>query len=224
MVMRILVVEDDRDMNSVVARYLASSGFKVDACFDAKTALEMIFTAVYDVVIMDIMLPLGNGIDIVKRMREGNIASSVLFLTAKDAVEDRILGLDAGGDDYMTKPFSLEELAARIRALTRRVNDRKENVYRVGDLTMDIQRRCVKRGDKEIALSMREFSVLEYLMRNAGFVLTREQIEQYIWDYDYVGSSNVIEVYISNLRKKIDADYDKKLIHTIRSVGYTIKE
>lgn len=222
--MRILIVEDDRDMNSVVSNHLSDAGFQTDVCFDAEEAIALIRNMNYDVIVMDIMLPKGSGLDVVRQMRSESINTAVLFLTAMDSVEDRISGLDAGADDYLTKPFSLEELAARVRALSRRLTETRDNVYQVADLTLDIQRRCVQRGGREIELSLREFSILEYLMRNAGIVLSREQIEHYIWNYDYIGNSNVVEVYISSLRKKIDADCDHKLIHTIRSVGYTIKE
>lgn len=222
--MRILVVEDDKDMNSVVSRHLAASGFIADSCFDAEAARRMILNAAYEVIVLDIMLPRGNGLDIVRWMREQSMNTAILLLTAKDAVEDRINGLDAGADDYLTKPFSLEELAARVRALSRRLTENKDNVYQIADLTLDIQRRSVQRKGIDIELSLREFSILEYLVRNAGIVLSREQIEHYIWNYDYIGNSNIVEVYISNLRKKIDAEHEHKLIHTIRSIGYTIKE
>ena len=222
--MRILIVEDDRDMNSVVSRHLNAEGFIVDACFDAEAARDRICNTLYDVVVLDIMLPKGNGLDVVRWMRGQNMNTAVLFLTARDSVEDRIAGLDAGADDYLTKPFSLEELAARIRAMTRRLTESKANIYRIADLELDIQKRTVQRGGREIELSMREFSILEYLMRNAGIVLSKEQIERYIWNYDYIGNSNVVEVYISGLRKKVDAASEHKLIHTVRSVGYTIKE
>lgn len=222
--MRILIVEDDRDMNSVVSRHLLSSGYDVDSCSDAETAKRLIKKQYYDVIVLDIMLPGESGLDVVRWMRREGINTSTLFLTALDAVEDRIAGLDAGADDYMTKPFSLEELSARVRALSRRLTENRDNLYHVADLTLDIQKRTVQRGGKDIDLSQREFSILEYMIRNAGIVLSREQIEHYIWNYDYIGNSNIVEVYISGLRKKIDTGFDQKLIHTIRSVGYTIKE
>lgn len=222
--MRILVVEDDRDMNSVVSRHLSACGYMVDACTDGITARSLIEKNCYDVVIMDIMLPRDSGLEIVRWMRRQGIKAATLFLTAKDSIEDRIIGLDSGADDYMTKPFALDELSARVRALSRRLTEHKDNVYQIADLSLDIKTRTVRRGDREIALSLREFSILEYLMRNAGIVITREQIEHYIWNYDYIGNSNIVEVYISALRRKIDSGFDQKLIHTIRSVGYTIKE
>ena len=222
--MRLLVVEDDRDMNSVVSRHLVSSGYDVDSCLDAGAARQLLQSSCYDVIVLDIMLSGESGLDVVRWMRENRNNTPVLFLTALDSVEDRISGLDAGADDYMTKPFSLEELSVRIRALSRRVTQNRDNVYHVADLTLDIMKRSVCRGGREIELSQREFAILEYLVRNAGIVLSREQIEHYIWNYDYIGNSNIVEVYISGLRKKIDADFEHKLIHTVRSVGYTIKE
>lgn len=222
--MRILIVEDDRDMNSVISRHLLSSGYDVDSCADANSAKPLIKKACYDVIVLDIMLSGESGLDIVRWMRREGINTPTLFLTALDAVEDRIIGLDAGADDYMTKPFSLDELSARIRALSRRLTENRDNIYRVADLTLDIQKRTVQRSEKNIELSQREFAILEYLVRNAGIVLSREQIEHYIWNYDYIGNSNIVEVYISGLRKKIDTGFDQKLIHTVRSVGYTIKE
>lgn len=222
--MRILIIEDDKDMNSIVCKHLVHEGFDVESCFGAKQAQNMISETCYDVIVLDVMLPDGNGYDIVKWIRQQNLSTPVLFLTAMDSIKNRIYGLDAGADDYMTKPFSLEELSARVRALSRRLTDIKVNVYQIADLALDIQRRRVERGGRQIELSSREFSILEYMVRNAGIILTREQIEHYIWNYDYIGNSNIVEVYIGKLRKKIDTGYEKKLIHTIRSVGYTIKE
>jgi len=157
-------------------------------------------------------------------MRGKGIGSAVILLTAKDSISDRIEGLDAGADDYMTKPFALDELSARVRALSRRLTENRDNIYQIADLTLDIKRRVVTRAGAEIELSLREFAILEYMVRNAGIVLSREQIEHYIWNYDYIGNSNIVEVYISGLRKKIDAGHSQKLIHTVRSVGYTIRE
>ena len=221
--MRILVVEDDRDLNRLLVRQLQSDGNQVDDCRDGQTALEMLMPGHYDVAVLDIMLPQLDGLELVRRMRRDGNETPVLFLTARDSIEDRVQGLDAGGDDYLTKPFALEELSARVRALTRRRTEHRDNIYQIEDLTLDIKSHVVRRGEVEIALSSREFALLEYLMRNAGVVLSREQIEQYIWNYEYGGNSNIVDVYIRNLRKKIDADYEVKLIRTVRSVGYTIR-
>ncbi|MBQ6348178.1 MAG: response regulator transcription factor [Clostridia bacterium] len=222
--MRILIVEDDRDMNKIIFQHLAACGYSVDACMDGPDARAMIENTFFDVIVMDILLPRDNGLDIIRWMRGKGIGSAVILLTAKDSISDRIEGLDAGADDYMTKPFALDELSARVRALSRRLTENRDNIYQIADLTLDIKRRVVTRAGAEIDLSLREFAILEYMVRNAGIVLSREQIEHYIWNYDYIGNSNIVEVYISGLRKKIDAGHSQKLIHTVRSVGYTIRE
>ncbi len=221
--MRILIAEDDRDLNSVVARRLESEGIQVDGCFDGQAALLLLSEAEYDVVILDIMMPKMDGLEVVRRMRADGITSPVLFLTARDSVEDRVNGLDAGGDDYLTKPFALEELCARVRALSRRGTEQKVNLYQIEDLVLDIKRHSVTRGGRELRLSSREYAILEYLIRNAGQVLSREQIERYIWNYDYVSNSNIVDVYIRNLRKKVDEGFGLKLIRTVRSLGYTLR-
>ena len=222
--MRILIVEDDRDMNKIIFQHLAACGYSVDACMDGPDARAMIENTFFDVIVMDILLPRDNGLDIIRWMRGKGIGSAVILLTAKDSISDRIEGLDAGADDYMTKRFALDDLSARVRALSRRLTENRDNIYQIADLTLDIKRRVVTRAGAEIELSLREFAILEYMVRNAGIVLSREQIEHYIWNYDYIGNSNIVEVYISGLRKKIDAGHSQKLIHTVRSVGYTIRE
>ena len=221
--MRILVAEDDRDLNKILVRWLESDGFTVDACMDGKSALDLLFQTDYSVAVLDITMPQLNGLDVVREMRAADLKTPVLFLTARDSIQDRVNGLDVGGDDYMTKPFALEELSARIRALIRRAGEQVSNVYVVEDLELNLKSRIVSRAGREIALSTKEFDVLEYLMRNVGIVLSREQIERTIWNYEYAGNSNIIDVYIRNLRKKIDDPYETKLIHTVRSVGYCIR-
>ena len=221
--MRILVAEDERDLNSVITRKLMSDGSQVDSCVNGIVALDKLTHGDYDVAVLDIMMPGMDGLELVRRLRADGNETPVLFLTALDSVEDQVTGLDAGGDDYLTKPFALEVLSARVRALTRRNSEQHSSVYQVEDLTLDIKRHTVMRGSMEIELSSREFSILEYLMRNAGMVLSREQIEQYIWNYEYGGSSNIVDVYIRNLRKKIDENFETKLIRTVRMVGYTIR-
>ena len=207
--MRILIVEDDRDMNKIIFQHLAACGYSVDACMDGPDARAMIENTFFDVIVMDILLPRDNGLDIIRWMRGKGIGSAVILLTAKDSISDRIEGLDAGADDYMTKPFALDELSARVRALSRRLTENRDNIYQIADLTLDIKRRVVTRAGAEIELSLREFAILEYMVRNAGIVLSREQIEHYIWNYDYIGNSNIVEVYISGLRKKIDAGHSQ---------------
>jgi len=221
--MRVLVAEDDFDLNSVVSRKLTSDGMSIESCLDGQSALEKLFQTEFDVAILDIMMPKMDGLEIVRQLRSAGRQTPVLFLTAMDSIEDRVNGLDAGGDDYLTKPFALEELSARVRALARRGTENRDGICQVEDLVLDIRHHTVRRAGMEIRLSSREFALLEYLMRNAGIVLSREQIEQYIWSYDYVSNSNIVDVYIRNLRRKVDADFEVKLIQTVRSVGYTIR-
>ena len=221
--MRILVAEDERDLNSVISRKLISDGNQVDSCINGIVALDKLTQGDYDVAVLDIMMPGMDGLELVRRLRAEGNETPVLFLTALDSVEDQVTGLDAGGDDYLTKPFALEVLSARVRALTRRNSEQHSSIYQVEDLTLDIKRHTVMRSGTPIELSSREFSILEYLMRNAGMVLSREQIEQYIWNYEYGGNSNIVDVYIRNLRKKVDDPFEHKLIRTVRLVGYTIR-
>ena len=221
--MRVLVAEDDRDLCNVIARHMTAMGMEVEHCSDGQTAWERTVGGSWDAVVLDIMMPGMSGLDVLRSMRGAGDATPVLLLTALDSIDDRVTGLDAGADDYLPKPFALEELSARVRALTRRGNVRREDIYQIEDLILDIRQRSVLRAGREIILSIREFSILEYLMRNAGIVLSREQIEQYIWNYGYEGNSNIVDVYIRNLRRKIDEPFELKLIQTVRSVGYTIR-
>lgn len=222
--MRILVAEDEKDMNAVITRRLTLERFSVDCCFDGEEALDYLRFAEYDAVVLDIMMPKMSGLEVLKWLRDCKRSVPVLLLTAKDAVSDRVNGLNSGADDYLIKPFSLDELIARIHAITRRKSGIVTNYLVVGDLKININNHTVTRGGKDIPLSSKEFAILEYMARNKGNALSREKIEEHIWNYDYEGGSNVIDVYISYLRKKIDGDRKDKLIHTIRGVGYTIKE
>lgn len=222
--MRILVVEDEKDLNSIILKRLNKEGYSVDACFDGEAALDYLKVGEYDVILLDIMLPKLNGLKVVKTLRKNRDKTPVLLLTAKDGIEDRVMGLDSGADDYLVKPFAFEELLARIRVLTRRSVDEVTNVFTVANLSVDCDTRIVKRGDTVIPLSSKEFSVLEYMIRNQGIVLSRAKIEQHIWNFDYEGGSNVIDVYIRYLRKKIDQDFKPKLIHTIRGAGYVLRD
>ncbi|WP_066716710.1 response regulator transcription factor [Clostridium sp. Marseille-P299] len=221
--MRILVVEDEKDLNNVITKKLEAVHYSVDACFDGKQALEYIELAEYDAIILDIMMPLVDGIQVLKKMRLAKNNTPVLLLTAKDSIEDRVVGLDAGADDYLVKPFSFEELLARLRAMLRRASNNTSNCYTLANLTVDCDTRTVFRDDVEISLSSKEFSILEYMIRNSGIVLSRDKIEQHIWNYDYEGGSNVVDVYIRYLRKKIDDNYSPKLIHTLRGTGYVLR-
>lgn len=221
--MKILVVEDARDMNYLIAKTLTKSGYSVDSCYDGEEALLYLTGAQYDAVLLDVMLPKKDGYEVLREMRAKKIITPVLFLTARDAIEDRVKGLDLGADDYLVKPFSFDELLARIRVITRKQAGSRSNQFSADDLTVDIERRTVTRAGAEISLLPKEFSILEYMMRNQGIVLSREQLENQIWNYEYSGSSNNIDVYISRLRKKIDSGRDAKLIHTIRGVGWVLR-
>ncbi len=221
--MRLLVVEDEKDMNHIIVRKLEAEGYSVDSCYDGHSAVDYLTTEEYDGAILDIMLPGLDGFEVLRKVRRAGVQIPALFLTARDNTSDIVTGLDIGADDYMVKPFVLAELLARIRVMTRNTIDIHENVYRCGDLTVDCNTHVVKRGDTEITLSPKEFSILVYLMRNKNIVVTREQIESNIWRFDHNGSSNVIDVYIRYLRKKIDEDYDCKMIQTIRGAGYMLK-
>lgn len=222
--MKLLIVEDEVRLCATTAKYLTKQGYTVDTCHDGLDALYYMEGTEYDAVILDIMLPGLDGISVLKKMRAAGNHTHVLLLTAKSAVEDKVAGLDTGADDYLIKPFSLEELAARIRVLIRRQKEnRSDNTLTVGPLTLDTGTKLAYRDGREIRLTAKEYSILEYLMHNQGMVLSRDKIEQHIWNYDYEGSSNVIDVYIRNLRMKVDADFEPKLIQTVRGLGYVIK-
>ena len=221
--MRILVVEDARDMNRLIEKTLKKDGYSVDCCFDGEEALAYLLGAEYDAVLLDVMMPKLDGYSLLKQLRDRNFETPVLFLTAKDAVADRVKGLDLGADDYLVKPFAFDELLARIRAMTRKRAGNRKNQFSIADLTVDIERRTVFRGGKEITLIPKEFSLLECLVRNQGVVLPREQLENQIWNYEFSGSSNNIDVYISRLRKKIDSENQPRLLHTIRGVGWVLR-
>lgn len=222
--MRILVVEDEPDLNQVIVKKIKAEHYTVDSCFNGIEALDYIRCAQYDAILLDIMLPEMDGLEVLKRLRAENNKTPVLLLTARDSTMDRVKGLDGGADDYLVKPFAFEELLARIRVMIRRATGHVSNSFTVADLTVDCDTRQVTRGETTIDLSSKEFAVLEYLIRNAGIVLSRERIEQHIWNYDYEGASNVIDVYIRYLRKKIDEGHSPKLIHTVRGAGYVLKE
>lgn len=221
--MRILVVEDERDMNRLIQKTLKKEGYSVDCCFDGEEALVCLMGAAYDAVLLDVMMPKLDGYKVLGQIREKDMDTPVLFLTAKDSVADRVKGLDLGADDYLVKPFAFDELLARIRAMTRKRTGSRRNQISVADLTVDIERRSVCRGGKEIALLPKEFSILEYMVRNQGIVLSREQLENQIWNYEYSGNSNNIDVYMSKLRKKIDGEGMCRLLHTIRGVGWVLR-
>lgn len=222
--MRLLLAEDERDMNQIISKKLSNDGYAIDSCFDGLEALDYIETTEYDVLILDIMMPKLDGLSLLERIRKQNNNTPVLLLTAKDAISDRVKGLDSGANDYLVKPFALDELLARIRVLTRSIPSISTNMLVAGDLTMDINQHTIFRGETEITLPSKEFALLEYLLRNKNIVLTREKIESNIWNYDFEGGSNVIDVYIRYLRKKMDEPFDKKLIRTVRGVGYVLRD
>ena len=222
--MRILVAEDQKDMNRLISRRLAAENYSVDSCYNGQEALEYLEFAEYDAVILDIMMPVMNGLEVLKKLRKQGNHIPVLLLTARDSVQDRVVGLDAGADDYLIKPFAFEELLARIRVMLRKPAAVKNPEIRVGDLKVCLDTQQVFRGEREIRLSGKEFSLLRYMAMNAGIVLSREKLEQHIWNYDFSGGSNVIDVYIRYLRKKIDDGYERKLIHTVRGAGYVLKD
>ncbi|MDD4690507.1 MAG: response regulator transcription factor [Eubacteriales bacterium] len=222
--MRLLIAEDERNLNRILTKRLTAEGYTVDSCFDGQEALEYLDVGEFDAVILDIMMPKISGLEVLRTIRKRGDKTPVIILTAKDSISDRVEGLDAGAEDYLVKPFAFEELLARIRVMTRIASGNSTNVFTVCDLSLDINSHTVTRGGKEIALSAKEFDVLEYLMRNNGVVLSREKIENHVWNFDYCGGTNIIDVYIRYLRKKIDDDYDKKLIQTIRGKGYVLRE
>lgn len=221
--MRILVAEDERDLNVLLKKRLEAQKYTVDACMDGEEALEYLSCAEYDAVILDIMMPKKSGLEVLKQLRSEKNSVPVLLLTAKDSIEDRVIGLDLGADDYLVKPFAFEELLARIRVMIRKNATVKDNCCQIADLKVYLDSYQVFRGDTEISLSNKEFSILRYMILNQGIVLSRDKIEQHIWNYDYTGGSNVIDVYIRYLRKKIDSGFEPKLIHTVRGAGYVLK-
>ena len=221
--MRILVAEDERDLNEILCKKLRSEDYCVDGCFDGEEALDYLASVEYDAVILDIMMPKRSGLQVVEQLRRQGDHTPVLFLTARDSIDDRVTGLDAGADDYLVKPFAFDELLARLRVMTRKRGGERSNLFTIDDLTLDIRSKRVERGGVELKLSAKEYALLEYLIRNKGVVLSRIQIEENIWGFDYEGSSNIVDVYIRYLRRKIDKDPPVKLIHTIRGSGYVLK-
>ena len=222
--MRLLVVEDQKDLNKIITKHLTAEGYSVDSCFDGEEALDYIDMADYDGIILDIMMPKIDGLAVLRQMRAEGNDTPVLFLTARDAVEDRVEGLDTGASDYLIKPFAFEELLARIRAMTRKASGIQSSTFTAADLVMDTAAHTVSRGGRDITLSAKEFALLEYLLRNKGKVLSRTMIENNLWNFDYAGGTNAVDVYIRYLRKKIDDDFEQKLIHTVRGSGYILKE
>ncbi len=222
--MRVLIAEDEKDLNKILSERLKAEHYSVDSCYDGQEALDYLASAEYDAVIMDIMMPVMDGLSALRTMRRKNDSTPVLLLTAKDSIEDRVQGLDAGANDYLVKPFAVEELLARIRVLLRKPAETPKTCYQVADLEVHMDTRQVLRGGKEVKLSGKEFALLRYMIQNEGIVLSRDRLEEHLWNFDYAGGSNVIDVYIRYLRKKIDEGHEPKLIHTVRGAGYVLKK
>ena len=222
--MRILIAEDERDLNRLITQKLADAGYSVDSFDNGLDAIDALDAVDYDALVLDIMMPGADGYAVLRHLRDQKKATPVLFLTAKDAVSDRVKGLDSGANDYMVKPFAFDELLARIRSMTRASFGATDSLLTVGDLVMNTATHQVSRAGMPIKLSRLEYSLLEYLMLNKGLVLSRERIEDHVWNFDYEGGTNVVDVYIRYLRKKIDDGADRKLIHTVRGRGYVIRE
>jgi two-component system, OmpR family, copper resistance phosphate regulon response regulator CusR len=223
--MRILVVEDDRKVASFIRQGLEEEGHTVEAAADGDAALDLLLGAdPYDLIVLDVMLPKRDGFAVLKAARQSGVLSPVIMLTARDSVADKVTGLDLGADDYLAKPFAFDELLARVRALFRRGSERRAPVLRLADLTLDPATRKVERAGRRIELTTREWALLEYFMRNAGRILTRPMLVQHVWGLDFDPESNIVDVYVGYLRRKIDGPQERKLFHTIRGAGYVLKD
>ncbi len=221
--MRVLLVEDEHRISAYVKRGLEEQGYAVDVAYTGRDALDWAAIVEFDLIVLDVLLPQVNGLTVCRELRSRNIRTPILMLTARDSVDDRVAGLDAGADDYLVKPFAVKELLARLRALARRAGDApKMTILQVGDLTLDVRTHRVMRGDKPIELTAKEFAVLECLMREPSRVLSRTVIAEHVWNYETYNDSNVVDVYIRNLRRKLDEAYELKLIRTVRGAGYSI--
>ena len=222
--MRILVVEDEKHLNRIVTEALEDEGYSVDNCYNGADALDYTAGADYDVIILDVMMPKMDGFELVRRLRSAGNNTPVLFLTARDSVADRVAGLENGGDYYLVKPFDFQELMAVVRVMTRKYTGNRSNIYTIADLSLDATAKTVTRAGRKIELTSKEFALLEYMLRNKGVVLSREMIENNLWNYDYEGGTNVVDVYVGYLRKKMDTGFGKKLIHTVWGTGWVLKE
>ena len=221
--MRLLVVEDEKKLAGFIKKGLEEEGYAVDLASDGDTGLAMGLDGIHDLIVLDLNLPGMDGLEVLGVLRRKKITTPVLLLTVRAAIEDKVIGLDTGADDYLTKPFAFQELVARVRALLRRRAENSAPLLKVADLTLDPATRIVTRGGKKIELTVKEFSLLDYFMRHRGHVLTRTMIAEHVWDYDFDPMTNVIDVYVNYLRKKIDAGHEHKLIHTVRGAGYVMK-
>ena len=221
--MKLLIAEDEEDLNRIIAMKLRGERYEVDCCFDGEEALEHLLYAEYDAAVLDIAMPVMDGLETVKRLRSQGKTTPVIFLTARDTVLDRIEGLDAGASDYVVKPFSFDELLARIRAVMRTARGSASEVYELDDLSLNTRSHIVARAGKQIDLTGKEYRLLEYLLTNKNQILSRERILNHVWGYVFEGSGNVVDVYMNYVRKKIEADGQRKLIHTVRGIGYVMR-
>ncbi|MEQ8189295.1 MAG: response regulator transcription factor [Candidatus Eremiobacterota bacterium] len=222
--MRVLLIEDEKKVARFISKGLTEESYAVDVAYDGEEGLFLAEVNDYDLIILDIMLPKKDGFEVLKTLRNKGVATPVIMLTARDEIESKVHGLDLGADDYMTKPFAFSELMARIRAIMRRKQEKADNRLQLGDLVIDAVTRTVTRGNKPVELTNKEYALLEYFIRNPGRVLSRTMIAEHVWDYQFDPMTNVIDVYVNYLRQKIDRGFEKKLIHTIRGVGYVIRE
>ena len=221
--MKILVVEDERDLNRIITKHLKKNNYSVDSCFDGQEALDFISYSEYDLIITDIMMPNVNGYEFIDKLRANKNNTPVIMLTAKDTLEDKIMGLDSGADDYIVKPFEFDELLARIRVLMRRNYGLATNIIQIEEVTLDLAKKQVTKSGEIIDLTGKEYEVLEYLMKNKGSILSRDQILNHVWDYEYEGASNIVDVIIKNIRKKLDRGEGNTIIYTKRGLGYFVK-
>ena len=222
--MRVLIVEDEKKVAAFIKKGLEEETYAVDVAYNGEDGLHLGLENQYDLILLDLMLPIINGLEVLSRLRESKVDTPILLLTAKDSVEDKVTGLNTGADDYLTKPFAFSELLARIRVLLRRGKAETKTILQIKGLSLDLVSHKVKRNDEEIELTGKEYSLLEYFMRNQGKVLTRTMIAEHVWDYNFDTFTNVIDVYVNHLRKKVDKGYPEKLLHTLRGVGYIMKE
>ena len=221
--MKILVVEDERDLNRIITKHLKKNNYSVDSCFDGQEALDFISYSEYDLIITDIMMPNVDGYEFIDKLRANKNNTPVIMLTAKDTLEDKIVGLDSGADDYIVKPFEFDELLARIRVLMRRNYGLSTNIIQIEEVTLDLAKKQVTKSGEIIDLTGKEYEVLEYLMKNKGSILSRDQILNHVWDYEYEGASNIVDVIIKNIRKKLDRGEGNTIIYTKRGLGYFVK-
>lgn len=221
--MKILVVEDERDLNRIITKHLKKNNYSVDSCFDGQEALDFISYSEYDLIITDIMMPNVDGYEFIDKLRANKNDTPVIMLTAIDTLEDKIMGLDSGADDYIVKPFEFDELLARIRVLMRRNYGLATNIIQIEEVTLDLAKKQVTKSGEIIDLTGKEYEVLEYLMKNKGSILSRDQILNHVWDYEYEGASNIVDVIIKNIRKKLDRGEGNTIIYTKRGLGYFVK-